>query len=78
MDRALPYDTRRAVERGAEALGYSIMAGDVISLLPRMERLGIARATEVEPESFERRLRDQAADAVLLSPLMVGAWARVP
>ena len=28
------------VERGADALGYSIMAGDVVSLLPRMERLG--------------------------------------
>lgn len=68
------------VERGAEALGYSIMAGDVVSLLPRMERLGIAGAAEVGPESFERRLRDEAAaaDAVLLSPLMVGAWARVP
>lgn len=72
--------TGQPVERGAEAMGYSIMAGDVISLLPRMEGLGIARAAEVGPESFERRLRDEAAsaDAVLLSPLMVGAWAQVP
>ena len=72
--------TGQPVERGAGALGYSIMAGDVVSLLPRMEGLGIAGASEVGPESFERRLRDEAAaaDAVLLSPLMVGAWARVP
>lgn len=68
------------VERGAGALGYSIMAGDVVSLLPRMEHFGIAEAAEVGPESFERRLREEAAaaDATLLSPLMVGAWARVP
>jgi SAM-dependent methyltransferase len=68
------------VERGPDALGYSIMAGDVVSLLPRMESLGVANASEVRPETFEERLRAEAAaaDAVLLSPLMIGAWARVP
>lgn len=67
-------------ERGAEALGYSIMAGDVASLLSRMEMLGVTTASEVGPETFEERLRAEAAaaEAVLLSPLMVGAWARVP
>lgn len=67
------------VERGAEALGYSIMAGDVVSLLPRMERLGVATAAEIGPETFEERVRSEAAeaDAVLLSPLLVGAWASV-
>ena len=68
------------VERGPDALGYSIMAGDVNSLLPRMEALGVSTASEVDPETFERRLRSEAtaSDAVLLSPLMVGAWTRVP
>ena len=68
------------VERGADALGYSIMAGDVVSLLGRMEALGVATTAEIRPETFEERLRAEAAaaDAVLLSPLMVGAWARVP
>lgn len=72
--------TGQPVERGAGALGYSIMAGAVTSLMPRMEMLGVATAAEVRPETFERRLRTEAAaaDAVLLSPLMVGAWTRVP
>lgn len=72
--------TGQPVERGPDALGYSIMAGDVVSLLPRMEALGVATASEVDPETFGERLRAEAAasDAVLLSPLMVGAWARVP
>jgi SAM-dependent methyltransferase len=67
------------VERGAGALGYSIMAGDVVSLLGRMQALGVATTAEVRPETFEERLRAEAADAdaVLLNPLMVGAWARV-
>lgn len=66
------------VERGADALGYSLVAGDVASLLPRMEQLGVVTAAEVGPETFEDRLRAEAAasDAVLLNPLMVGAWAR--
>lgn len=68
------------VERGADALGYSIMAGDLVSLLPRMERLKVATADEIGPETFEERLRTEAAetDAVLINPLMVGAWARIP
>lgn len=67
------------VERGPDALGYSIMAGDLASLLLRMEALGVATAAEVGPETFEERLRSEAAetDAALLSPLVVGAWARV-
>jgi hypothetical protein len=68
------------VERGAQALGYSIMAGDVLSLLERSRAQGVAAEAEIQPEGFEERLRAEAAesDAVLLSPLMVGAWARIP
>ena len=68
------------MERGPDALGYSIMAGDVGSLIGHMERLGVATAAEVGPETFERRLRAEAAktDAVLSNPLMVGAWTRIP
>ena len=68
------------MERGPDASGYAIMAGDVTSLLGHMERLGVATAEEVGPETFEGRLRAEAAgaDAVLSNPLMVGARARVP
>ncbi len=68
------------MERGPDALGDSIMAGDVTSLIGHMERLGAATAAEVGPQTFESRLRAEAAetDAVLANPLMVGAWARIP
>ncbi|MGY1602432.1 class I SAM-dependent methyltransferase [Geodermatophilus sp. SYSU D00815] len=68
------------VEQGGGALGYSIIGGDVTSLLPVIERTGVATAAEIGPETFEQRLRDQAAelDAVLLNPLVVGAAARTP
>ena|SRR5690348_17241202 len=67
-------------ERGGDAVGWSIIAGDVIGLLPLMERVGVTRADTVGPETFEERLRAQAAehDAVLLNPLVVGASARTP
>ena len=72
--------TGAPMERGPDALGYAIMAGDVTSLIGHMERLGVATAAEVGPETFEERLRAEAAaaDAVLSNPLMVGAWARIP
>ncbi len=68
------------LERGGEAVGWSIVAGDVASLLPAMERTGAATAEEVGPETFEQRLRAQAAehDAVLVNPLVVGAVAHTP
>jgi SAM-dependent methyltransferase len=67
------------LERGGAALGLSIVAGDVTSLLPAFERTGVATAEEVGAETFERRLRAEAtdADAVLVNPLLVGACARV-
>jgi SAM-dependent methyltransferase len=72
--------TGAPMERGPDALGYSIMAGDVTSLIGPMQRLGVATAAEVGPATFESRLRAEAAetDAVLSNPLMVGAWARIP
>jgi len=45
-----------------------------------IERTGVATAAEIGPDTFEQRLRAQAAahDAVLLNPLVVGASARTP
>jgi SAM-dependent methyltransferase len=67
-------------ERGGDAVGWSIVAGDVTSLLPVMERSGVATAEEVGADTFEQRVRAEAAerDAVLLNPLVVGAAARTP
>jgi SAM-dependent methyltransferase len=70
--------TAAPAERGGDAVGYSVVAGDVVGLLPLMEKVGVATSAEIGPETFEQRLRTQAAehDAVLLNPLVVGASAR--
>ncbi|MFG3592400.1 hypothetical protein [Bradyrhizobium sp. RDI18] len=49
------------------------------SLLPAFERFGIATAAEVDIDTLADRLRDAtvAADACWLSPVLVGAWARI-
>lgn len=67
-------------ERGGDAVGWSIAAGDVASLLPHMLHTGVATEDEIGPATFERRLRQEAAehDAVLINPLLVGAVARTP
>ncbi|MGY1654050.1 class I SAM-dependent methyltransferase [Geodermatophilus sp. SYSU D01119] len=72
--------TGQPLERGGDALGWAIVAGDVASLLPVLERTGTATAAEVGPADFGLRLRAQAAaaDAVLVDPLFVGAAARRP
>jgi hypothetical protein len=49
----------------------------VRSLLPAMERLGIATAAEVEAESLGLRIRDEvvANNGIVISPSLIGAWA---
>ncbi len=68
------------LERGGAATGWSVVAGDAVSLLPAFERTGVATAAEVGADHLEQRLRAQAAaaDAVLVNPLLVGAAARLP
>jgi len=50
----------------------------VRSLLPAMERLGIATVVEVEVESLALRIRDEviANNGIVISPSLIGAWAR--
>jgi hypothetical protein len=52
------------MERGPDALGYSIMAGDMKGLIGHMERLGVATAAET--------------NTVLSSPPLAGVRARTP
>ena len=68
------------LERGSAAVGWSIVGGDLTSLLPVIERCGVATSDDVGPGTFEQRLRAQAGerDAVLVNPLVVGACARTP
>ena len=59
---------------------YENLVQTLRSLLPAMERYGVASAAEVQIDTLSERLVQEArdADAVVLPPAAVGAWARVP
>ena len=50
------------------------------TLLPLMERTGLATAAEVGLDTLAARLREEvvAADATVVPPPLIGAWARKP
>jgi ubiquinone/menaquinone biosynthesis C-methylase UbiE len=60
--------------------GFANIAALVRSLHAASERLGVARAAEIELEGLADRLRDEvcAAEGVLVLPSFVGAWSRTP
>jgi len=62
---------------GADAAIFHQLAGITRTLLPVMEKHGIATATEVEVDTLAARLQQavQSADATVLGPLFIGAWA---
>jgi SAM-dependent methyltransferase len=66
------------VERGPDSPVYEQIAQITHTLLPLMERTGIATAGEVAIETLAARLRDEAValDATLVSPSLIGAWTR--
>jgi 2-polyprenyl-3-methyl-5-hydroxy-6-metoxy-1,4-benzoquinol methylase len=66
------------VEGSSDSLGYQIVAQVVKSLLPVMEKLGVANEKEVQIETLTQRLRDEVISrgAVIVLPPLVGAWTR--
>lgn len=68
-----------AISGGANA-PFEALAEVVRSLLPAMEKFGIATAAEVEIDTLALRIRDEvlADDSVIVAPLLIGAWARGP
>jgi 2-polyprenyl-3-methyl-5-hydroxy-6-metoxy-1,4-benzoquinol methylase len=66
------------VEGGSESVGYQIVVQVVKSLLPVMEKLGVANEKEVQIETLAQRLRDEVVSrgAVIVLPPLVGAWTR--
>ena len=66
------------VERGPASGIYEWVASTTRTLLPMMERYGIAAADEIGIDTLETRLRDEAMarDATLVSPAFVGVCAR--
>jgi SAM-dependent methyltransferase len=66
------------VERGPESPVYDQVAQITRTLLPLMERTGVATSADVGIETLTTRLRDEAVEngATLLPPAFVGAWSR--
>jgi ubiquinone/menaquinone biosynthesis C-methylase UbiE len=66
------------VQGGAQSDIYEWLAGTVRSLLPMIEKMGVAAKDEVAVETLADRLREDvvAGGGVIHSPVFVGAWAR--
>lgn len=63
---------------GPDCPAYDLVADVIRSLLPAIEKLEIATATEVNISSLAQRLRDEvvARKGVVLSPGLIGSWSR--
>ena len=60
--------------------GPRLLASTTRTLLPAIERSGIASAAEVGIDTLEQRIVDlqRAASAMVKPPTLVGAWGRTP
>jgi len=65
------------IESGPTSIVYPFAAQTLFSLLPAMERLGIASAADVGIDTLAERLRAAAIDGdhCILMPRLIGAWA---
>lgn len=62
-----------------ETAGFEFLAESVRSLLPTMEKLGIANSADVDIDTLAERLavEAQASDPAIFYPRFVVAWAKV-
>lgn len=65
---------------GAESIAPMFLANVVRTLMPHLEELGVATAADVQIETLEERMRLDLAriGGVMQSPLLIGAWTRLP
>ena len=65
---------------GTDWPGYDYVADTVRSLLPMLERMGVATPEEVEVDTLADRLRAEAVGQarVQMLQIVIGAWARKP
>jgi len=63
---------------GVSQFPYEIVAATLQNLLPTIERLKVTSTAELDIESLEERMREEAAacQGIALSPALVGAWSR--
>jgi SAM-dependent methyltransferase len=65
---------------GAESIAPKLIANVMQMLLPQVEATGVASAQEVQIDTLEQRMRADLAisGGVMSTPLLIGAWARLP
>lgn len=65
---------------GEEDISPALFANVVRMLVPQLEALGVATAEEIQVETLEKRMRADLAKTggVMSTPLLIGAWARLP
>lgn len=63
---------------GPDYPAYELVAEVVKTLVPVMEKLQVATATEADISSLAQRMRDEvvASKGVVLSPGLIGAWSQ--
>ena len=68
------------VEGRATSDAYEQLAGIARALLPLIELFGVSSAKSLDLDTFADRLRADvlAHEAVIVAPLLIGAWAKVP
>ena len=68
------------IETGPDSRAYEYMAQTVRSLLPLIERTGVATKDQIGIDTLAARMREQAvaANAVVRVPELIAAWTRVP
>jgi SAM-dependent methyltransferase len=67
-------------EYGPDSPAYEQLAAIVRTILPLMERTGVATGDEVGIDTLAGRLREEAVarKATLVAPIFLGAWTRTP
>lgn len=65
---------------GAESICPELVANVARMLLPQAEALGAVKAGEVQIDTLEERMRADLSrtGGVMSTPLLIGAWARLP
>jgi ubiquinone/menaquinone biosynthesis C-methylase UbiE len=68
------------IESGPDSVVYQFAAQTLVSLLPAVEKFGIATAEEIGIDTLAERLRVAAiaGDHCIFMPRLIGAWAAKP
>jgi SAM-dependent methyltransferase len=66
------------IERGADALIYDQLADITRTLLPAMRRTGLISGEQLDVDTLADQIRRESVrqNATLVSPALIGAWAR--